>query len=249
MSRRTDDDRTKVVVYTNSPYKGGAEITLGEVLAGLPERFDVTVAGVVPEVIEWLAGHRSSMKVELLPAISGRNDLGPMIAHARAFRRLSPDILHFNLGIVSASQWAIFIAVLKGRYKTLVVENSPVDAWTSTSERLKRFTSPRLSAHAAVSDATARAVEKIAKLKAGSVETLHHGVRDVSRDVPRERHVLLPVLEREPPLRPVAAVGPDELAEVADRDGDRVEPHGLQLAQDDLEDRVLLADGDERLRK
>lgn len=188
MSRRADDGRTSIVIYTNSPYKGGAEMTLGEVLAELPDRFDVTVAGVEPSVVEWLAGCRPSARVELLPVIKGRNDLGSMLATARAFRRLAPDILHFNLGMVSASQWAIFIAVLKGRAKTLAVENSPVDAWTPSSERLKRFTSPRLSAHVAVGDATARTVEKIAKLKPGSVGTLYHGVRDVARDVPREPH-------------------------------------------------------------
>lgn len=176
----------RVVVYLNSPYKGGAEMTLAQMLAELPERFEVIIAGVVPEVIEWLASHRESAKVELLPPIRDRRDLGAMIAHARAFRRLKPDILHFNLGIVSASQWAIFIAVVKGRYRTIVVENSPVDAWSSTSAMLKRFTSPRVTAHMAVGDATARTVEKIAKLKPGSIGTLYHGVRDVRRDVPHE---------------------------------------------------------------
>ena len=186
MSRGADDGRTKVLVYTNAPYKGGAEMTLGEVLADLPDRYDVTVAGVAPDVVEWLAGRRPSAKLEVLPGITGRSDLGPMIAHARAFKRIRPDIIHFNLGMVSASQWAIFIAVLKGRYKTLVVENSPVDPWTSTSGTLKRFTSPRVSKHVAVGSATARTVEQIAKLKAGSIDTLYHGVRDVARDVPRE---------------------------------------------------------------
>lgn len=176
----------RVVVYLDSPYKGGAEMTLAQMLADLPSRFEVIVAGVVPEVIEWLAGHREGTKVELLPRIRGRRDLGGMIAHARAFRRLKPDILHFNLGIVSASQWAVFIAVVKGRYRTIVVENSPVNAWSSTSAQLKRFTSPRVTAHVAVGDATARAVEAIAKLKKGSVGTLYHGVRDVRRDLPRE---------------------------------------------------------------
>jgi glycosyltransferase involved in cell wall biosynthesis len=157
-------------------------------LAGLPDRIDVTVAGVVPELLEWVASNRPGTPVVVLPPINGRSDLGPMIAHARAFRKIRPDVIHFNLGVVSACQWAIFIAVVKGRYKTLAVENSPVDAWSSTSQMLKRFTSPRLSAHAAVGDATARTIEEIAKLRPGSVETIYHGVPDVAQDVPREPH-------------------------------------------------------------
>jgi glycosyltransferase involved in cell wall biosynthesis len=178
----------KVLVYTNAPYRGGAEMTLAQVLAALPERIEVTVAGVVPEVVDWVAGHRPGAAVEHLPPIAGRTDLGPMIAHARRFRRVAPDIIHFNLGSVSASQWAVFIAVVKGRYRTLAVENSPVGAWSSMSATLKRFTSPRLSAHVAVGEATARTVEQIVKLKQGSIGTLYHGVPDVARDVPREPH-------------------------------------------------------------
>jgi glycosyltransferase involved in cell wall biosynthesis len=188
VSAVADGPHIKVLVYTNAPYKGGAEMTLAQMLSGLPERIEVTVAGVVPELVEWVAAHRPGTPVEVLPAISGRSDLGAMIAHARAFRRIRPDVIHFNLGTASASQWAMFIAVVKGRYRTLAVENSPVDAWSSTSQMLKKFNSPRLSAHVAVGDATARAVEEIAGLRRGSVETIYHGVPDVARDVPREPH-------------------------------------------------------------
>lgn len=234
----TGDRPVRVVVYTNAPYKGGAEMTLGQMLSGLPERFEVIVAGVVPEVIEWLATFRPGAKVELLAPIKSRSDLGAMLAHARAFRRLRPDVLHFNLGIVSASQWAVFLAVVKGRYKTLVVENSPVDAWSSMSALLKRYTSPRLSAHYAVGDATARAVEKLAKLQPNSIGTLYHGVRDVRRDVPKEpgpavvhigRHqrvkgidVLLDAMALLPPEIRLVQVGDGEEREVLEAQRDRL---------------------------
>jgi glycosyltransferase involved in cell wall biosynthesis len=189
MTATVADDRSiKVLVYTDARYRGGSEMTLAQVLAALPDRIQVTVAGVVPEVVDWLAAHRPGAAVEHLPPIEGRTDLGPMIAHARRFRRVAPDIVHFNLGSVSSSQWAVFIAVVKGRYRTLAVENSPVGAWSSMSATLKRFTSPRLSAHVAVGEATARTVEDVVKLKAGSVGTLYHGVPDVARDLPREAH-------------------------------------------------------------
>lgn len=182
-----DGRPVRVVVYTDAPYRGGAEMTLSQVLANLPDRFEITVAGVSSDVVKWLAAHRPTASTEILPAISHRRDIGPMLAHAKAFKRMAPDILHFNLGMMSSCQWALFVAVLKGRAPTVVVENSPVDTWSSTSTLLKRFTSPRVSAHVAVGEATARRIEELAKLRRGSVGTLYHGVPDVRRDVPRVR--------------------------------------------------------------
>ena len=173
-----------LVVYSDAEQRGGAEVTLTHLLAGLPEQIRVTVVGVDDDVVGWLAAQRDSDGVVLAP-IRSRRDLAAMRHHARTFRRLDADLVQFNLSMSSSCQWAAFMANLT-RQRTVLVENSSMGAWSATSRRLKRFNSARSAVHVAVGERTARLIEDDAGLRSGSVGTLYHGVPDVARHAHRD---------------------------------------------------------------
>ncbi len=156
-------------------------MVLSHVLRALPPRIHVAVLGTAPEVVTWLAHHRPGADAVTTPPIHGRTDLAAMRNHRRIFATIDPDIIHFNLGTMSAAQWAIAVALTLRGPRCLVVENSPLATWSALSRQLKRRTSRRLAAHVAVGDVTARTVEDEASLPRGHVRTLYHGVPDVDR--------------------------------------------------------------------
>ncbi len=175
------EDGFRLLIYTDAPFRGGAEMTLAHVLAGLPPQIEVSVLGVDSDVVTWLADHRPGASATTTPPIRDRTDLGAMRAHRRAFADARADIVHFNLGMMSSCQWAIAAALTLRGSRCVVVENSPVATWSALSSRLKRQTSRRLAGHVAVGKRTARTVEEQAALPPGSVRTIYHGVPDVDR--------------------------------------------------------------------
>ena len=175
----------RLAVYSDAEARGGAEVTLSHLLHGLPEQVHVTIVGVDPEVVDWLVERRPGSAALVLEPIRSRSDVAQLWAHARAFRRIRPDLIQFNLSMASSCQWAMFVATL-ARHRSLVVENSPMGTWSATSTRLKRFTSSRSAAHVAVGERTARLIESDSGLPVGSVDTLYHGVPDVAQGVAPE---------------------------------------------------------------
>lgn len=191
-----------LVVYSDAAALGGAEVNLSRVLAALPEAVRVTVMGVDAEVVEWLRGHRPGSGGLVLPAISGRDDLVGLWRHRAMFVRLRADVVQFNLSTASSCQWAILAATTVPGIARVVVENSPMGVWSSTSGRLKQLTSRRLAAHVAVGDRTARLIEESSGLPAGSIDTLYHGVPDVGRQpVERGPEATLLTVARHDPVK------------------------------------------------
>lgn len=170
----------RLAVYSDARERGGAEVTLCYLLAALPSWIELSVVGVNGDVVDWLASQRPGTTTTVLPHIESRNDIAAMRAHAAAFRRLRPDLIQFNLSMSSSCQWAVFVASIS-RYRTMLVENSSMGTWSSTSKWLKRFNSLRSSAHVAVGETTARLIEADAGLGHGAVSTLYHGVPDVEQ--------------------------------------------------------------------
>ena len=177
-----DPEAFHLVVYSDAPTLGGAEVNLSRVLAALPRTIRVTVMGVDTEVVEWLRDHRPGTQGLVLPPIVGRDDLTGLWRHRAMFVRLRPDIVQFNLSTASSCQWAILAATTVPRIARVVVENSPMGVWSSTSGRLKQLTSSRLAGHVAVGDRTARLIEESSGLPSGSIGTIYHGVPDVGRE-------------------------------------------------------------------
>jgi glycosyltransferase involved in cell wall biosynthesis len=161
-------------------------MTLGLLLGALPDEVHVSIVTVCQEVADFLAGHRPSADVRITAKLTGRTDVAGMWQLRRVIRELEPDLIQFNLGIMSACQWAMLTAATIPRLPMIAVENSSMVTWSRLSHWLKRVTSSRLAAHLAVGDATARIVEEHAGLAPGSVETMYHGLPDVRRDVPHE---------------------------------------------------------------
>lgn len=174
--------RTHLLVVTDADQRGGAEVNLSRVLAALPPSIDVTLVGPDARVLDWLAGHRAGTRTEVLAAVRKKTDVRGMRAHRALFVRLRPDIVQFNLSTASSCQWAIAVACTVPGLRCIAVENSPMAVWSSTSGRLKRLTAPRLAAHVAVGERTARLIEDTSGLPAGSIATLYHGLPDVRHE-------------------------------------------------------------------
>lgn len=177
-----------LVVYSDARARGGAEMTLAKLLAELPPEVRVSILGVDGAVVNWLADHREGTARHLIEPIVNRSDIAGMRAHRRAFAQLRPDIVQFNLTLMSSCQWAMAAALSVPGLRAIAVENSPMGTWSPTSTRLKRWTSRRLSAHVAVGERTARIVEGIAGLPTGSVHHLYHGVGVIEHAPPERSH-------------------------------------------------------------
>lgn len=175
-----------LAVYSDARELGGAEVTLGLLLGGLPDQIRVSIVCVDDSVGRWLCDHRAGMTHQVVAPIERRSQLGRMREHRTVLRRLGADIIQFNLSMASSCQWAIAVALTVRGVKVVAVENSSMGAWSSTSALLKRTTARRLSAHLAVGEATARSLEKQSGLAPGSIETMYHGVADVPTEVPRD---------------------------------------------------------------
>ena len=171
-----------LVVYSDAPTLGGAEVNLSRVLGELPGSIRVTVVGVDEDVVQWLRSHRPGSQGMVLPAITGRDDLAGLWRHRAMLVRLRADVVQFNLSTASSCQWAILAATTVPGIARVVIENSPMGVWSSTSGQLKRLTSRRLAAHVAVGDRTGRLIEESSGLPAGSIETIYHGVPDVGHE-------------------------------------------------------------------
>lgn len=201
-SRRSGGDPFHLVVYSDAQALGGAEVNLARVLSGLPERIRVTVVGVDDDVVDWLRSHRPGLEVVVVDPIAGRSDVAAMATHRTTFSRLRPDVLQFNLSMVSSCQWAIFAATTIPGMRIVVVENSPTATWSQGSRWLKRLTARRLAAHIAVGDRTARLIEEDAGLRPSSIGTLYHGAPDVGHEaVDRPTEPTLLTIARHDPVK------------------------------------------------
>lgn len=85
--------RLRVVTYTDAAGIGGAEISLGHLVATLSDDIDVTVLGTSQVVVNAIANHRPQAARLVLPA----SGVQSRIAHIRALHHLHPDIAHFTI--------------------------------------------------------------------------------------------------------------------------------------------------------
>jgi len=173
-----------LLIYSDAPVRGGAEMTLAMLMSRLPQQIRVSVLGVEAEVVDWLAGHRPGTDTHVIAPIVDRSDLSGMRAHRAAFRRLGADIVQFNLSTLWSCQWAMAAALTIPGMRAIAVENSPMGSPSGLSNRLKRWTSARLAGHVAVGERTARVIEEWVGLPAGSVDHLYHGVEVIEHRPP-----------------------------------------------------------------
>jgi glycosyltransferase involved in cell wall biosynthesis len=166
----------RLILYTDSVDIGGAETSAAWLLSELAPAIAVTVAGIDRRVVEWIAMHRASATMLLLPGPRRRGDLGTLLAHVRALRRARPDMVQLNLITPWACRYAVLAALLLRHRHVIAVAHSP----QRTSSRLYRFFMAaylrRIAAVVSVGDRAAREIEQIVDLPAGSVRSIYNGV-------------------------------------------------------------------------
>lgn len=169
----------RVAVYTDALGIGGAEISLGHLLAALPDDLEVTVMGCGPAVLDHLSARRPGAPAVLLPCSADPRHVAVAVAHLRAVRRLRPHVLHVNLPVPWLGWHAITAGLACPGTAVVAVEQLPIKTESGWQRWWKRRLSARLAAHVAVGDGSARQTEDYAGLPRHSVRTVRNGVPDL----------------------------------------------------------------------
>jgi glycosyltransferase involved in cell wall biosynthesis len=167
-----------LVVYTDSSVPGGAEASLGTLLAELDPGIRITVMGTDGAVVAAIASSRPDAATLVVAPVAGRHDLRGIAAHIRAVRRLRPDVFQANLISPWSCRYGILAALLTHGTRVVAVEHLPGPATAKFPRRLKRLISKRLDAHVAVGDRTARELEARIGLKPNTIRAIPNGVTD-----------------------------------------------------------------------
>jgi glycosyltransferase involved in cell wall biosynthesis len=168
----------RLAVYTDSTEIGGAERSLATLIAALRPGIDLTVVGVDQEVVAEIAAARPGCSTLVLPPVRNKFHLGPILAHLRALRRLEADVFQANLRHPWSCQYGIAAALRARGTRVIAVEHLPVPPSGWLQRRLKRATSRRLAAHVSVGLRSARTLESLIGLAAGSIRTIHNGIAE-----------------------------------------------------------------------
>ncbi len=167
----------RILVYSDSPAIGGAEIALGYLLQGLDSAIDVGVLALDRAVGEEIAAARAGTTVSVVPAPHGARDLAAVRRHVRAIRSFAPDIFHANQTWPLGCSCGEVAALIVPDVRVLAVHHLPVE---SAVPRLRRLTGSALAralgAHVAVGVQVARMIERYLWLPAGSVRSVPNGV-------------------------------------------------------------------------
>jgi glycosyltransferase involved in cell wall biosynthesis len=169
----------RVALYTDALGIGGAEISLGHLLAALPSDVDVTVMGCAPAVLEHLVAQRPGTPRVLLPFSADPRNLAVAAAHIRAVRRLRPGVFHANLPVPWSGWHGIMAGLACPRTAVVAVEQLPIKTTSAWQRWWKRQLSRRLAAHVAVGEVSARQIEAYAGLPSHRVRTIRNGVPDL----------------------------------------------------------------------
>jgi glycosyltransferase involved in cell wall biosynthesis len=167
-------DSPHILVYTDATALGGAEISLGHLVANVSKDFQITVGGVSPAIVNAIASRRPEAKKIIL------SDQKPLafLTHLNTFFRLKPDVIHCNLCTPWACSTALRAALWLPNVRIVRVEQLPLrttDAWTLWHTRLLAL---RVDAHVAVGKASARRMEDFYALGRDSVISIPNGVPD-----------------------------------------------------------------------
>jgi glycosyltransferase involved in cell wall biosynthesis len=170
--------RRRIVLYTETISRGGAEVSLRNLATALDPALEVSVMGVDAEICEWVASARPGTEVALVPPVTHKFAVAEFLALRRKLTALRPAIFHTNLRELADARHALTAATTVRGILPLAVEQLPLAPRTFTTRRLKRAISKRLAAHVAVGAKVARMVEADIGLPGGSVRTIYNGVPD-----------------------------------------------------------------------
>lgn len=178
----TATNRLRVVVHTDSAGIGGAEISLGHLVAHVSDRIEITVVGVSQPVVDAIASRRSTARRIVLPA----KGMLAIAAHLRTFLSLRPDVIHVNLCTPWAGATGLAAALALPGARVVRVDQLPLRTTDLGLLLRTRMLCLRLDAQVAVGEASARRMEDFYALGRGTVRSVINGVPDVECDrVPR----------------------------------------------------------------
>lgn len=170
----------RIVAYTDSHEVAGAEFALGKLLGALDTRFQVTVVGEKSETVQAVAAFRPGVDTIVLPPVRNKFQVTAILAQVRAIRSLRPEIFHASLRHPWSCQYGLFAALTIRETRTVAVQQLPLPSRDWKQRWLMRRIFLRLDAHvAAGGEGSARLIEALANLRAGSVVGIPNGMDDV----------------------------------------------------------------------
>jgi glycosyltransferase involved in cell wall biosynthesis len=172
------DRRIRLVLYTDSEIVGGAEISAGRLLQALGTEISPTVLGTHALVVDWLTAQAPRAEAVVVPGPRRRLDAASLRAHMRALRRLRPDVVQLNLITPWSCRYALLAATLLAQRGVIAVDHLPQPTTNRIYRALAVAARRKIAARVAVGEASARAAERVAGLRPGSVRVIHNGVPD-----------------------------------------------------------------------
>ena len=170
----------KVVYYTDAEVLGGAELSMGNLLAALSPRVEATVVGTNEAIVERVAAMRSGADAVVLPPLGSVRALSAMRAHRRAFTRLRPDIIQVNVNVCGASPWATLAALATPGARVIAVEHLPHAILSRRRRAITRLTSRLLAAHVAVGDRAADEIARFIGIPRSTLRVIRNGVAETA---------------------------------------------------------------------
>lgn len=172
------DRPLRVVAYTDAPGIGGAEISLGHLVATVSRDIEVTVLGTSQLVVDAIAARRPQVSRAVLPATGPRSSM----AHVAALYQLRPDVVHVNLCTPWAGATGLVAALTLPGARVVRVDQLPLRTTDAIKLWRTRALSLRVDAHVAVGEASARRMEDFYALGRGAVLSIPNCVPDVAGD-------------------------------------------------------------------
>lgn len=169
------DRPLRVVAYTDAPGIGGAEISLGHLIATVSDGFDVTVLGTSHLVVDAIAARRPQTPRIVLPA------KGPqaLLAHFTALLKLRPNLVHCNLCVPWAGAMGLTAALMLPGIRVVRVDQLPLRTTDAIPLWRTRALSLRVDAHVAVGKASAQRMEDFYALGRDTVLSIPNCVPNI----------------------------------------------------------------------
>ncbi|NEQ23216.1 MAG: glycosyltransferase [Microcoleus sp. SIO2G3] len=161
----------RVVAYTDAAGIGGAEISLGHLVAALGDRVEIIVLGEHASVIAAIARQHPQARSQAVNKGFG--------AHRFALQQLRPHLVHCNLCTPWAGASGLAAALSLPNLRVVRVDQLPLRTTDAVQLWRTRALSLRVDAHVAVGVASARRMEDFYALGRHSVHSIPNGVPDV----------------------------------------------------------------------
>jgi glycosyltransferase involved in cell wall biosynthesis len=169
----------RLLAYTDTTALGGADLALAHLLQRLDPAVDVAVVGISPAIVQRVAAGRPASRVDVLEAPRSGHDARALAAHVATIRSFAPDIVHASLASPWSCQYALAASgLVRRRPRVVAVYQLPRSSLNRRQRLVKRLTSIAVTRHVGVGTRTSREIERLLRLRAGAVHTIHNGVPD-----------------------------------------------------------------------